>query len=192
MDNKEPLSVFTIDEEYWYANACINVCHDNSMAYWNGYKMAGDIIVDEIIKSKKNQDYLIYPIVFLYRQHIELLLKDIIKTARDYLDKDARVDATHKLEPLWDIAKTLILESLNDDIGSINFELIEKTIKEFDMIDPKGMEFRYSISTTGEKHLKEISHISIRILEENICALSDEISKIFHGIFGINDAKNSM
>ena len=61
----------------WKNNACLNWCHDPMHLYISGYKDAADILANRVIESGNNQDSLVYPIAFLYRQYIELQLKNI-------------------------------------------------------------------------------------------------------------------
>jgi hypothetical protein len=51
--------------------------------YSIGYKMAADVLIEN---SGRYPDFLIYPIVFLYRQYIELRLKQIIIQGNSIID----------------------------------------------------------------------------------------------------------
>ena len=43
-----------------------------------GYKLAADILADYVAETGNDYDYLVNPVAFLYRQYLELRLKDII------------------------------------------------------------------------------------------------------------------
>lgn len=89
-------------------NACLNFMQDMSVGYIDGYKMAADELAKKIHETGVNQDYLVYPIVFLYRQHLELILKSVIKSARQLLRTEEQGHPTHhKLKDLWPLAKEL-------------------------------------------------------------------------------------
>lgn len=45
--------------------------------YAMGYKRAGDILVQYVADNDWDQDFLVYPITFLYRQYLELRLKEL-------------------------------------------------------------------------------------------------------------------
>jgi hypothetical protein len=64
----------------WQANACVNGI-DDSMAYQDGYRRAARHLAEYVCETERGQDYLVYPIVYLYRHHIELTLKSIISVA---------------------------------------------------------------------------------------------------------------
>ena len=55
-------------------------------SYTIGYKAAGDILVEHIMRHEIEADTLVFPIVFCYRQYLELLLKDVLADARRYYD----------------------------------------------------------------------------------------------------------
>ncbi|HHS8916416.1 TPA: hypothetical protein ACTVMT_005267, partial [Escherichia coli] len=50
-------------------------------AYTEGYRRAADILINHIDESGRDQDFLVYPVLFLYRHHLELLIKQIIGLA---------------------------------------------------------------------------------------------------------------
>ena len=46
----------------------------------DGYKMGADLMVEEAEKDRANRDLLVFPIIFNYRQFLELALKYHIAT----------------------------------------------------------------------------------------------------------------
>jgi hypothetical protein len=44
----------------------------------DGYKQAGDLLIDAALRNESERPLLVYPIVFCYRQSLELSLKYII------------------------------------------------------------------------------------------------------------------
>lgn len=71
----------------WKNNACLNFTSDPTHGYIEGYKRAADLLVAHVMEKGKDQDYLVYPITFLYRQHLELRIKEIIADGRNLLDE---------------------------------------------------------------------------------------------------------
>lgn len=87
-------------------DAWIHPFSANFGAYADSYKPAADHLVKKAIAKKKEQDFLIYPILFMYRHHVELQMrvelqmKYIIRTW--YRRTDERPDYLHhRLEDLW-------------------------------------------------------------------------------------------
>ena len=78
----------------WHNNACLNYMPDHGTAYTEGYRRAADILINHIDESGRDQDFLVYPVLFLYRHHLELLIKQIIGLAlalAEDPDKDSSV-----------------------------------------------------------------------------------------------------
>ena len=75
--------------EDWYHNACLNWRYDNWELYASGYNTAGDILVQHIIDTRSDRDTLVFPIVFNYRQYLELRCKEIIRVGKVLADEAA-------------------------------------------------------------------------------------------------------
>ena len=93
----------------WHNNASLNYMPDHSTAYTEGYRRAAEILIDQ----RRDQDFLVYPILFLYRHHIELLIKQVIGLAlklADDPDQHPYKKDDHNLNRLWSAAQKLILE----------------------------------------------------------------------------------
>lgn len=85
----------------------------------------------ERIKNQECEDYrLVYPVLFLYRHSLELLLKGSIRSESNH----------HKLGNLADDYAKFIQEKYNQSVP----DWIVKRIKEFAVIDPNSMAFRYA------------------------------------------------
>ncbi len=63
--------LFGADSDWWH-NACPNYAWNPWHAYSTGYRCAADILVAFIDSSGREQDTLVYPIVFLYRSILNL------------------------------------------------------------------------------------------------------------------------
>jgi hypothetical protein len=62
----------------WWHNACVGWSRDQWMGYAEGYKLAADLLVQHVVDTRSKQDFLVYPIVFLYRQALEVALKHLL------------------------------------------------------------------------------------------------------------------
>lgn len=63
--------------DYWN-NACLNSMYgSDEIAYIEGYRRGAELLVRYVNEAQRDQDYLVYPIIVLYRHHIELILKEI-------------------------------------------------------------------------------------------------------------------
>jgi len=143
-----------------------------SHGYIYGYKKAADILVKRVNKTAISQDYLIYPIVFLYRQHIELILKNLIHLGRELYDEGSGYPTHHKINDLWPIVKGYARKTKNNKDHK-EFSFIEHIIKELSDTDPQSMSFRYAKDKYGEPSNPKISQINIRHFGETINEVSE-------------------
>ena len=160
----------------WMHNACLNYSHDMNETYILGYKLAADTLVEYVKQKKRKQDFLVYPIGFLYRQYLELRLKDIIKIGIELYDIDIKIPQHHDIMQTWtDAKKILKKEWPRGDIKDLI--IVEKCIKEYAKIDPVSESFRYSEDKKGRKTLDGISHINLR----NLADVIDRLSSLLDG-----------
>lgn len=71
----------------WWNNAMLNPSAGDWWVYSEGYARGAEILVWHAVKSHKDLNFLVYPIVFLYRHHLELALKGLVRSANDLLGK---------------------------------------------------------------------------------------------------------
>ena len=71
----------------WWNNACIGYAQPEWSLYARGYKQAADLLVMHIDERTRDQDTLVYPVLFLYRQYFELRLKHVTSDACGILDE---------------------------------------------------------------------------------------------------------
>ena len=185
-------TVFCADKD-WQANACVGWSHDPLHLYVRGYKRAGDLLVEIVLNSNRDQDILIYPIAFLYRQYIELLLKEIIIAGRKFLKESVKESdkplTDHKIDILWDKAKKISMKIFKDEDDPLNFERSENILMDFSRIDSGSFSFRYPKTKKGKKTLEGLTHINIRRLAEHIEALSIDLENISDGIAYKNEGR---
>lgn len=146
-------------------------------SYIAGYKMAADSLVDWSISSKRIEvlDRVFYPICFLYRQFIELSLKEILIYYSDLDRGEIKKKLNHNLLDLWKCVKSLFLEiSPEDDTMILN---AESYIIEFNAVDQSSFTFRYPITKDLEGVIKREQRIDI----PNLKARMNELYNFFEG-----------
>jgi len=82
--------LFRGDLPDWHNTALLNEmqgAHD-PWRYAEGYKRAAGILVRHVQEDRFGKDLLVYPIIFLYRHHLELALKRIIRRSPKLLARD--------------------------------------------------------------------------------------------------------
>jgi hypothetical protein len=107
----------------------------------DGFQQASDILVEHLEQNPRN-DSLVQPIIFGYRQCLELRIKALTATINQFAIGCADFAWGHHLSDLWNGIRQRILEQIQDDDREA-FQSVEKVIMEFHKIDPKGDGFRY-------------------------------------------------
>ncbi len=111
-------------------------------AYISSYKEAADELVDKAVDSGL-EDLYVFPIMFLYRQYLELILKNMyFKFSEDSIQKkgDFVKKYGHKLSPYWKKCEQLLCQS---KISSDDIDKIGSLINDFERIDEYSFVFRY-------------------------------------------------
>lgn len=176
----KPLFTAGLDDQ---TNARINQYARYGLDLFAGsYKTAADILVNHVAQKNTDKDALVYPIVFLYRQYLELRLKEIIREGRLLLDEGNEFPKIHRLHDLWPTVKEIIekVYSHEDSNDSSGLNLTEHVINEFKAIDPESMSFRYPEDTKGNQSLTGLDYIDIK-------GLAEIIEEVFMFLDGISD-----
>lgn len=158
------------------------------------FKDAADLLVSYTEDTPNAERNMLWPIVFCYRQYIELALKDAIaKHGRD-IEPPILPDWTklegkpHQLRPLWEACKKIMAAALmNTSLDEIpEIAVIEACIHEFDDVDD-GYSFRFPTDSRG-RHI-EISIASIdlphlRSIMSCVYAFLDANESVLNAHFG--------
>ncbi|ARJ44420.1 hypothetical protein B1H58_20605 (plasmid) [Pantoea alhagi] len=195
MDNEKdtPSSLLTNDTD-WHNNACLNYMPDHSTAYTEGYRRAADILIHHINETGRNQDFLVYPIVFLYRHHIELLIKQTIKSALLLTAEPSKYTYkkdSHDLNALWLFARKRIME-VDERYKPSDFKKIDDVVSELHKVDGSATDFRYARHKDGTRSLETLSYINTRRFGERMQAASDVLDGIDEGLCYLIDLDNEM
>lgn len=167
-----------IQGEDWHNNAMLGWTHFPWDIYAAGYKDAADALVGALAERKASLDSVVYPLVFLYRQGLELQLKLILPLARRLAGKEAVADHQHGLMPLWNELRRH-LQQLDPREDDKELAATEDFIRQLDTVDPGSFAFRYPRTKTGEVSLPELRHVNVRHLSE----VMDSVFMLLGGIY---------
>lgn len=111
-------------------------------------------MLEQIGNGVGTKDFLVYPIVFLYRHFVELKLKEIIQDGRNLLDIESSLALEHRLDRLWKDARELLEEVEQHNPAATNEVLddAERLILELHGIDTTSTVFRYPRDRDGKPH----------------------------------------
>ncbi len=191
-NNNDPLKPLFCSDKDWQNNACINYVHDPLELFASSYKEAADALAEKVISTSRNQDTLVYPVVFLYRHYLELRLKEIIRQSRIFLNENPDFPKHHKINDLWITVKELVNQILKDEESFPEPNFTEHVINEFSYYDADSFSFRYPTDKRGNNPLEGMLHINIRHLSEMIHEASDYLEFVSTGISVYNEQKREM
>lgn len=146
MDNRldwpqQGMNLFeTTDQTDWRTNA--QMAHGPCwVVYEHGYELAAKLLLERA-GSGRDQDFLIYPILFNARQAIELGLKELMLLG-ERLSLCQPYPKCHDLVRLWKDAKKVLLDagSIQDD----EMRVFETLVQQLANADPGSMTFRYPV-----------------------------------------------
>lgn len=135
--------------------------------YAISYRLAAETIVSRIAHDNSNIDYLVYPLIYLYRHYFELRIKEILFTSQDYLETKIDIPLNHNLLITWEKCKLKIKE-IRPEVTNSQLQEIETILKDFNKYDQTSMSFRYPIDKKSEPTLNSLNYINIKIFLETI------------------------
>jgi hypothetical protein len=175
-------------------NACISYWHNVNYPYKNGFRMAARSLALQVCETHSDQDSLVYPILYLYRHHLELVLKDVFRTIARLLDHPISDDeesslGRHDLVPLWEQIAPL-LEPVcryggENDMPPEDIEGVRSYLGQLKEHDPDGQRFRYAtikvrppkksnLPVRHERSIKEeLRLVNIRVFADHMERLAD-------------------
>lgn len=164
-----------------------------------GYREATRELLINLLKDE-NIDWLkidskIYPIIFLFRHYIEVILKNTVRYYNILSDKSFSDEVgyvrKHSLLYFWNELKPFLVnnlenydESLKQDCLNTN-QAVESIISEIDALDENSFGFRYAFK--GANKINEPVVYSMPSFTIDLHNLKDVIIKMMNYFEGIND-----
>jgi len=180
------LNPFELQREDSNHNACITTIVE--IGYLGSkYLRSADSLVDAAKIDSSLLDVHVYAICFLYRQGLELVLKDLLWKSeyvltgkkRFAMDKKEWGDlGNHRLGPLWRSLYKNSVELLGDEFP-LDAEVVlqvETLFKQFEEHDPDSYAFRYTLSKRGGQTLPNLTHVNIRLLADSVHHVDHQLS----------------
>jgi hypothetical protein len=166
-------------------NACLDFTPAKWLGYIGGYRKAAEALIAHVEQTLRDQDYLIFPVMFLWRQHLELQLKFIIYEGQGAFQVSGPRRNTHNLRNLWDEARSLIEK--HPSSNTLDLSDVESTITELDAIDPGSDGFRYPVDVKGNPTLTGApQRINLRNAHDVLGRLSNLLSCVASELSHVN------
>ncbi|MCL6659684.1 hypothetical protein [Paenibacillus amylolyticus] len=139
--------------------------------YISGYKDAADDLVDKVLGISLADAY-VFPIVFNYRQYLELVLKNLF--VKIY-GKNTRMD--HDLSKIWGKVR----DKIKGETTKEQRKFIDSVIEEFQTIDPRSFHFRYFWNIDYSPTLPNEISVDLDLLKKRI----NQVDSILYGSYGV-------
>ena len=149
--------------------------------YASGYRKAADTLVARARRSRTDLNFLVYPIVFLYRHYLELRLK-LLQSDLCELRGLSPTHHEHDLAKLWTDVRQHLAHVFPTEAATL--DPVQKVVLEFHQLDRGSTAFRYSRSNDGDA-LSGLTRI-------NVLELSRALKKPFDRLEGASDAVGEM
>ncbi|QKJ89256.1 hypothetical protein PMPD1_4357 (plasmid) [Paramixta manurensis] len=176
MKKKPDVDLFTGDSDS-HNNACLNYQPGTALAYAEGYRLAADILTAHIENTSRDQDTLVYPVLFLYRHHLELAMKYLIRLCRQLVAEPEQYGTDgHDLNRLWEQARKIVRDA-DETFPAKNFSLTGALVKQFVRADSRSTAFRYDLTRENGPSLPEITHINLRRFREKFSEAAGELDR---------------
>jgi hypothetical protein len=192
--------LFGANREDWKLNACITHWGEVEYAYKAGFRKAALQLTERMCEQPVDQDSMVYPIVYLYRHHVELVLKDIFRAASDLLNLTISGGQTkrlgqHDLAQLWSMIRPMLDPVCDiagaDKLPKADLDGIDAYMQQLNARDPKGESFRYGRSRDSTRTLSEdLVHINIRSFAIHMEKLADYLEGLDHWLRMLIDGRN--
>ena len=186
------------------SSAHINITWaDPEIGYTEGYRRGARLLVEHVVESQRDQDYLVYPIVFLYRHHIELALKNLILRAPYLMGRsltsteEKHRSRSHSLEVLWKDLKPMLTTICKaagwNKPDAADVEGIDSYIRQLTLLDANSYSFRYVHSTDGKPLLPPgLKYIDLGHFSEMLERLADYFDALDTSLTVLGEDKMEM
>jgi len=140
----------------------------------DGYKRAADLLVEKAIENRFERNRLVYPILFCYRQFIELSLKGQISAYGTYVGVDLPTKQTHDLRVLLKRYRRMCLRFAPGDMAPMI--VVSKCILEFARMDATSFTFRYATAKSGAPYPVLTDRLDLERLRDTMEGMGDFFS----------------
>lgn len=143
-----------------------------SVAYIEGYKRAAEIIWQQVEVSPREAgiDYLVFPMVFLFRHYTELCLKGIIAVCSYIKTAQGEYPTHHSLMDLWRSARSR-LEEIGPGCSAETLDSMAEMIRQLDQIDPGSFSFRYYVTKDLKPALPQTDGLNLAVFHEGMAKM---------------------
>jgi len=173
---RENETIFQPDND-WQNNACLRSVTLSLRDYGENYRESADALIDAALNDHIDIDSVVHPVIFLYRQYLELILKDIIFRTGVIQDVNDEYPMSHSFNVLWPRAKSRLRTHFGEDAPE-QLNYLDSVFEEFTRYDPDSTAFRYPFHKNGNRNLTNLEIINLRHVRETMQRIARFLSMI--------------
>lgn len=155
--------------------------HTRLVLMMDGYKKGADIMIAHTLEHEVDRDFLVCPIIFNYRQFLELSLKYMLATYGRHVDVKPNWNS-HRLEVLWADFATMLERFGTSDPDEAD-PIVEEVIGQFAKIDPGSYSHRYPVDQKGQALPLAVTDLHLATLKD----VMQSVANYFTGCDGYLD-----
>lgn len=179
------------------ANEVMDTRFVYAIGFYDAAKILGERMLQENLQVSK--DRLVYPFLFLYRQHLELYLKNILQKIKEFKEEDIECSSkgripdclykelsntqSHDLIELFELMEKALpyVQDLEED--DLNYlRETKKMVKAMHDMDKTGQKFRYPTNNQDELFFDEEQSYELKTMVETITKVHHNFSGIYGGL----------
>lgn len=164
---------------------------DNYFDYAAGYYETCLKLIDTLLDEKRyselsrlseafrtesirlEEEYYIYPIVFLFRQYIELIIKALylhfdIANDKNYYNAKKELFQNHKISELWPGIIKILKEKESEEDDGLLIEILDAIVKKVISLDDNSTFFRFPTDKTLNPYFKENKEYDINEIRNDL------------------------
>jgi hypothetical protein len=159
--------------------------------YMDAYREAADAPLRNPLGTRDISvlDTHVYPILFLYRQHIELALKWLyLLSSKDGREVKSRFlkTASHDLMEVWEKVKPLLLKTTSQT-DSERVEAADGYLRQLHEFDTSSFTFRYPITKTLARMTTQERRLNLRVVGERMEELNTFLDAAIDHLTSVQD-----
>lgn len=180
---KEYKPVFLEEGGDYYYQSVIGYSYskDKFYPYVKAYTESAEYLYDCMSKDKKLYGVLFIPMCYLYRNAIELAMKEILFEECSFSFQEAirlMNDKKHSILGLWNSIKADIIKHAQAPEEDTTLMYVEKYINQLHNIDGQADKFRYPIDKYMNLHFKNPKKFDIENVSNFFCELATFLSGV--------------
>lgn len=188
---KEYKPVFLEEGGDYYYQSVIGYSYskDKFYPYVKAYTESAEYLYDCMCKDRKLNGLLFIPMCYLYRNAIELAMKEILFEECSYSFQETvglMNDKKHSILGLWNSIKLDIIKHAQAPEDDTTLTNVEKYINQLHNIDGQADKFRYPTDKHMNLHFKKPKKLDI----ENVVNFFGELATFLNGVCMMMSAHN--